>query len=406
MADNTRSELMLTFKSLFESGKYSDFVITCGSETYYVHRAVVCARSDFFERTERFAIGKEHDEGKVDLPEDEPAEYDRKLSDGGQSNDGGPTQLLLHAKMYEIGDKDDVKGLKDLARDKFLRRCNEYWDDYRFTPAAHHVFTTTPDEDVGLRSIVTSMISPHIELLNKPIEEALLHYLLASGKYADLVITCGDDRYNVHKAIVCYQSGFFDRAKKFPVGKESAEGVDDLPEGDPLIPTLPPDCFVQMDGSWTINDTKKDWISYKFPHSCNYGKDCGMNICPHHTCKWDSCRSKCEDFMCDTCIGPQPAEGDASQLLLHAKILSKAKFARACKKYWADDEFYIATEDALTTTPSSDQGLREILHDMIAIHSELLDEEGIQELLKAHPGFMFGVIKRQAKQMDNLKSGK
>jgi hypothetical protein len=30
---------------------------------------------------------------------------------------GGPMQLILHAKMYRIGDKYDVVGLKQLARD-------------------------------------------------------------------------------------------------------------------------------------------------------------------------------------------------------------------------------------------------------------------------------------------------
>jgi hypothetical protein len=43
--------------------------------------------------------------------------------------------------------------------------------------------------------------------------------LLVSGNYSDLVVTCGADIYNVHKAIVCSQSTFFRNAEKFPVGK-------------------------------------------------------------------------------------------------------------------------------------------------------------------------------------------
>ena len=45
--------------------------------------------------------------------------------------------------------------------------------------------------------------------------------LLSSGDYSDLVITCGTDIYNVHKAVVCSQSGFFQRAERFAVGKVS-----------------------------------------------------------------------------------------------------------------------------------------------------------------------------------------
>jgi hypothetical protein len=44
--------------SLRASEKYSDFVITCGGKTFNVHKNVVCGRSGFFERAERFAVGK------------------------------------------------------------------------------------------------------------------------------------------------------------------------------------------------------------------------------------------------------------------------------------------------------------------------------------------------------------
>jgi len=53
------NDLMLTMKtSLRASSEYSDFVITCKGDTYNVHKAVVCSRSGFFKRAERFAVGK------------------------------------------------------------------------------------------------------------------------------------------------------------------------------------------------------------------------------------------------------------------------------------------------------------------------------------------------------------
>jgi hypothetical protein len=76
--------------------------------------------------------------------------------------------------MYEIVDKYLVVGLKDLARAKFDRACAKYWDDELFAPAAHHVLSTTPEYDKGLRDVVSRVISEHIVLLNKPSVEALL----------------------------------------------------------------------------------------------------------------------------------------------------------------------------------------------------------------------------------------
>lgn len=106
--------------------------------------------------------------------------------------DGGPIQLLLHAKMYEIGDKYDVVGLKQLAREKFIRACTRYWDSKHFGPAVHHAFNTTPDEDQGLREVVNSVVAQHIELLNKPEIEILAKELngfafgLLKARAADL----------------------------------------------------------------------------------------------------------------------------------------------------------------------------------------------------------------------------
>jgi len=76
--------------------------------------------------------------------------------------------------MYEIADKYEVRGLKDLAREKFQRSCKQFWDNDVFAVAAHHVFSTTPDSDKGLRDLVSLTISKHMCLMDKPEIEALL----------------------------------------------------------------------------------------------------------------------------------------------------------------------------------------------------------------------------------------
>lgn len=88
---------------------------------------------------------------------------------------GGDEQLLLHAKMYDIGDKYTVTGLQQLAREKFLRACVSCWDSEYFATAAQYAFTTTPDEDKGLRDLISNTISQHMVLLKKPAVEALLN---------------------------------------------------------------------------------------------------------------------------------------------------------------------------------------------------------------------------------------
>jgi hypothetical protein len=94
-------------------------------------------------------------------------------------------QLLLHAKLYEIGktgdivskyltnaqvtvgDKYNVIGLKDLAREKFAGACKLFWDNVQFVVAARHACSTTPEHDVGLRHIVRDTIVDHPGLVVK-----------------------------------------------------------------------------------------------------------------------------------------------------------------------------------------------------------------------------------------------
>jgi hypothetical protein len=88
---------------------------------------------------------------------------------------GTSDQLLLHAKMYEIAEKYDVGGLKELVIEKFSRACEHFWDDAKFSVAAYHVFSTTPDHDKGLRDVISGTIASHMKaLVKKPEIETLL----------------------------------------------------------------------------------------------------------------------------------------------------------------------------------------------------------------------------------------
>ncbi|RYO37466.1 hypothetical protein AA0111_g2145 [Alternaria arborescens] len=198
--EQAREELMGTLKSLLESDEYSDFVITCGTDTYNVHKNVVCTRAGFFKGAEGFTAGQEGATAKADLSEDEPeivkllvqylyeGEYDVTLTDmahlalpvccpdwASRTKGIVASQLLVSAKMYGIGDKYDVPGLKQLALAKFSFACEKYWESQQFAPAAHYAFSTTPESDKGLRDIVAKTIADHMKTLNSPVAEALLN---------------------------------------------------------------------------------------------------------------------------------------------------------------------------------------------------------------------------------------
>lgn len=87
---------------------------------------------------------------------------------------GPSSQLLVHTKMYEIADKYDVAGLKQLAREKFSRGCKHFWNTPEFHIAATHAFSTTPEDDDGLRGLVSQTIAGHMELAQTPEIRTLL----------------------------------------------------------------------------------------------------------------------------------------------------------------------------------------------------------------------------------------
>jgi hypothetical protein len=91
-----------------------------------------------------------------------------------RKTDGPASQLLTHAKMYEIAERYDVVGLKDLAREKFKLGCRTFWDDDAFSTAAHYAFCSTMEDDKGLRDVVSSTISEHIGLIHKAEVQTLL----------------------------------------------------------------------------------------------------------------------------------------------------------------------------------------------------------------------------------------
>jgi hypothetical protein len=88
--------------------------------------------------------------------------------------DGGSEQLLTHSKMYTIGDKYDVPGLKELAKGKFQSVYVRFSESEDFVVAAEHAFSTTMDDDEGLRKIVRDILMARKGMLVRPNVKAFL----------------------------------------------------------------------------------------------------------------------------------------------------------------------------------------------------------------------------------------
>ncbi|KAF2107726.1 hypothetical protein BDV96DRAFT_505827 [Lophiotrema nucula] len=97
MATNRKyDEYLASMRSLLETGKHSDFTITCGNSTFRVHKSIVCTQSEFFDAASRF--GKEGQEQLVNLPKDDETAVGYMIQ-------------YMYGLDYDIpGSTDDLKG--------------------------------------------------------------------------------------------------------------------------------------------------------------------------------------------------------------------------------------------------------------------------------------------------------
>lgn len=73
--------------------------------------------------------------------------------------------LVLHARVYALGEKYMVEGLKALAIENFSNSARNLWNTDGFFEAAREVYTSTIDSDRGLRDIVVKVFHDHQERL-------------------------------------------------------------------------------------------------------------------------------------------------------------------------------------------------------------------------------------------------
>ncbi|KAK4107255.1 hypothetical protein N656DRAFT_785464 [Canariomyces notabilis] len=209
--DEPLKGLISSLKGLYSSGEYSDLVISCGGKKYHVHRAIVCTQSKFLAAACRIGL-KEAQEGKIDLPDDDPRlvqimvhylyhfDYDVKPQYEGMGFDGSVTNrdetdanepmrdvVVTHAKVYALAEKYLIRGLKAVALRRFKASAAHSWLGINdFLQAVHEVYTSTIEDDRGLRDIVVETLYKHSEWLDR---EEMRDVLRAFGALTyDLVI--------------------------------------------------------------------------------------------------------------------------------------------------------------------------------------------------------------------------
>ena len=74
---------------------------------------------------------------------------------------GGDRPLVLHAKMYALGDKYDIEHLKHLSRDYFSGFLDGHALDDDFVNAVATIYNTTLPSDRGLRDCVAPKMKEH-----------------------------------------------------------------------------------------------------------------------------------------------------------------------------------------------------------------------------------------------------
>ncbi|KAI4729520.1 hypothetical protein E4T49_02587 [Aureobasidium sp. EXF-10728] len=206
--------LLKGMASLQDLGTHADLTITCGSDVYKVHKAIVCSQSEFFnlacrKHTDASCDFKESQSNIIDIPSlnvdtstSSPDDFTwntdaenpkcvklmihyfyhldyhevetAKLKQQNRKDEnfdevyGFKEGLLIdHAKMYAMGDKYGIPGLKDLA----LRRYQEAYEHTSagFANSMVVIYTSTIDNDMELRNVVIKILNDDIKnLMSKP----------------------------------------------------------------------------------------------------------------------------------------------------------------------------------------------------------------------------------------------
>ncbi|EME84695.1 uncharacterized protein MYCFIDRAFT_210949 [Pseudocercospora fijiensis CIRAD86] len=99
-----------------------------------------------------------------------PAEIEEMFSeeeyDDGYESTEDESHLILHAQVYALAEKYDIPSLKYLSKRKFEMAAACYYDAPELADAIEYVYTSTIDQDRGLRDVILQLFRSHPQLAN------------------------------------------------------------------------------------------------------------------------------------------------------------------------------------------------------------------------------------------------
>ncbi|KAF2770598.1 hypothetical protein EJ03DRAFT_373478 [Teratosphaeria nubilosa] len=209
---------------LFNEKKLTDFTIICGPYTFEVHKAVVCAQSEYFAALPNFSEGTTNKISLKSISDDEdsddscddpeaiklmihyfyhhdyraknvfdapsaasvlakpprhiassaPSPHKRVKARGISAARLGPMladttddNMVMHARVFAAACKYHVRTLQTAAAIKFLAAVTANWDHHSFAEAARTVFSSTPEDVMTLRTVIVNAIDDHPDVLTK-----------------------------------------------------------------------------------------------------------------------------------------------------------------------------------------------------------------------------------------------
>ncbi|KAI5210444.1 hypothetical protein E4T39_00130 [Aureobasidium subglaciale] len=296
------------------------------------------------------------------------------------------------------------------------------------------------------------MESPRKELMSA------LSTLHLGGKYSDLTIRCNSREYNVHRAILCSRSGFFDGACSNQF-REAQTGVIDLSEEDEDAVEHMIHYFYHLD--YLIAEDEEDPVSHVFRHRAQEALrqrpqklDLSQIVDPlfaqaaacapltpvtptegveplshprHDSSVTHSPRGtspKGKTGLRGTSAATTPNSGsdcdteededceyetDDSNLLTHTrvyalaekydipalKILAKSKFEMAMACYYDSPEFADTIEEVYCSTIDNDRGLRDVVLQAFRSHPQLASTQDVFGVIKRTPTLAFELWKTE-----------
>ncbi|KAK2757280.1 hypothetical protein FQN54_004794 [Arachnomyces sp. PD_36] len=218
---------------------------------------------------------------------------------------------------------------------------------------------------------------------------ALMNSLLFSEKYSDLTIISRNEGFHVHRAVVCAQCPFFEKAIEGPFSESQTNVIilnDDGPEVVSKMITF------MYTGNYDDNPRSQDIVT----------RD--RQVAESTTLPTPATSSDTEAVQSTTCE-QSSSDGDSSPAVMPSdqggiinvrvyvlaekydlgslKNLAKGKFEAWAQTHWNDDGFSGVVRAIFGTVPEHDRELHEVAYKIIADKSDhLLVKPDIQHLVQ------------------------